>query len=174
MAHISQAAPTVEPDWEGNRELLLTYLGEKEPVLFLDGLTTDHGALQIFCTVWSRESDAWLLHKLGLLPTWWRLVSSVSVHNLMHLPDEEMEPEPDAIMRLADLSEPERDALRYGWRVQRTSNGGGRITRRVDRRRPIEADPLLVMSLDRIERPVLGPMHVWPNVEIEPVLVDSR
>lgn len=174
MARTTKPAPTIEPEEEGNRELLATYHGSPVPVVLLDGVTTDHGMLAIFTTIYSRESDAWLLHKLGLLPAWWQLVTSISVRNLAHLPDEEVEPEPDAQLRLADLTEPERDALRYGWRVQRTSDGGGRIMRRVDRRRPIEVDPILMMGLAKVPRPVKGPLSVWPNVEIEPVLVESR
>jgi hypothetical protein len=162
-------APT-SPDPEGNRELLLTYLGEEEPVLYLDGITTDHGILEIFLGICGRESDAWLLRNLGLLPEWWRLVTKIQVCNLATHPDDEDRPEKDAQLRLADLTELERDNLRYGWRVHRTEEGG-RILRSVDRRRPIQADPVLMMGLERVQRPVLGEHAVWPNVEVEAELV---
>lgn len=160
----------LEPEREDNRELLLVYQGQKEPEVILDGVTTDHGMLMIYHNIIAREADAWLLHKLGLLPDWWRLVNIVRVRHLAEYQDSYTHPEVHAQRRLADLSEPERDALRYGWRVHRTKSGG-RITRRVFERKPIQTDPAFEMGLRRVQRRALGPSTPWPNVEV--VLVSA-
>lgn len=161
------------PERDDNRELLVTYLGGQGPEVVLDGVTTDHGILMIYNNIIARESDAWLLRKLGLLPDWWRLATAVHVRHLSEFRDTYTHPEALAQRRLADLTEAGREELRYGWRVYQ-SGGGPRITRRADNRQPLQANSALLGSLNRVPRPVLGAHKPWPNVEIEPVLVDSR
>lgn len=140
---------------EATREITLAYTDtpeELEPVIA--GSTTDAGSLHMFHYLCGQESDAWVLHALGMLPRWWRLVYALHIRNLSNHEDTTISPEQDAQLRLADLSELERAQLRIGWRVIHTSTGG-RIMRLPGK--PIVRNPEIMVLLERMPTKVLGP-----------------
>lgn len=113
------------------RELWVIYHGSTEPELVVDGTTTDLGILDLFHNIFGRESDAWLLHTVGQLPDWWRLVDVIQARNLTEHRDREERPKDDADLRWKRASFKERMSYQRGWKIVQGSNGGGNQIYRV-------------------------------------------
>lgn len=143
------------------RELVIVY-EDREPVIVASGFTSDAHVHDMFAYLSGRESDAWLLHIMGLLPPWWQQVSQVQANNL-DLGTLEDTPHEDALARWDDMTTGERRRLRYGWRVVPTGDGG-RIYRVLDRYAPIIIpDPDVQLILDEMEVKALGPSLSYPR-----------
>lgn len=116
----------------GPRELWVVYEDTGEKELVVDGVPTDRHILDMYYSIFGRESDAWVMHTVDLLPDWWRLVSKVQVRNLTEHRGRSAKPHDDAVTRWEGASPRERVTMQRGWRVVRGRDGGGHhIFRRV-------------------------------------------
>lgn len=150
------------------RELVLVHdeLESDPTTTVLTGFTGDDALLDMFWYAYGRESDAWLLHIMGLLPDWWQPVHAVMASHMERVEDLVEDPHRDALTRWDDMTLGERRRLRYGWRVVPTIDGGGRIYRVSDRRESILADASIQAILDEMPVPALGPSEVYPRLAI--------
>lgn len=146
-----------------DRELILVHdIVEDAPATSVNGFTNDDALLDMFWHVCGRESDAWLLQIMGILPEWWRPVHLVRAMNLGTSADLEDQPHQDALSRWDNMTVGERRRMRYGWRVVPTL-GGGRIYRTHDPRMPMFVEPEVQAILDEMPVKVLGPSLPYPR-----------
>jgi hypothetical protein len=147
-----------------DRELIMVHdITEESTASVVNGFTGDDPLLDMFWYACGRESDAWLLQIMGLLPEWWQPVHRVLARNLDRSHDLEDRPHEDALSRWDDMTVGERRRLRYGWRVIPTMDGG-RIYRVADRRAPLIADAHIQVILDEMQVKELGPAETYPRL----------
>lgn len=143
------------------RELWVVYHGSSEPELVVDGVTTDLGLLDLFHNIYGRESDAWLLHTVGQLPDWWRLVDVVQARNLSEHQEQEQRPKDDADLRWKRASFKERMSFQRGWRVVQGSHGGGNQIHRVPKdRNQIPSVSVQDLEITPVEIPVVSKLII--------------
>lgn len=124
------APPDVDAFGVRRRALWYTYDDDQAtPELCIDGVTTDHGMLRLYEHAVITHTDAWLLHRIGQLPSWWRLVHEVKVENLTTgKPYRVTWPRVEAATRLRGLTPTEIAHTVAGWRVVKTrGQGEGRV-----------------------------------------------